>query len=276
MYQRPFSLSSAAALFSTVFLCPGYTHTLAAQDRSQVLDEAKQFDSRLDLIAPERLDPHRGETVLWGVEQENEAAKLEQQFAEVKVLIQKAHEADDDDQLAALRQKFMILVEQKKRLDPSRSANENVEATQHHREALRTDTGSERKGPSELDGPEQVRALHEATERLQNSGLKEIAHELHQRAKMLEKEMVVRREQSERTHKKMIEHKQLMEKKERLADQQQLEQKLMHSELAPQNPERRLHELSEQVESLQRSVKELNEKMNHILELLRKQQAQAK
>ena len=97
MYQRPFLLSSAAALFSTVFFCPGYTHTLAAQGRSPFLDEPKQLDSRLDLIAPERLDPHRGETVLWGVEQENEAAKLEQQFAEVKVLIQKAHEADDDD-----------------------------------------------------------------------------------------------------------------------------------------------------------------------------------
>ena len=68
MYQRPFSSPSAAAFFATVVLCLGYAHTLTAQDRPQQLDEPKLLDSRLDLIAPERLDPHRGETVLWGVE----------------------------------------------------------------------------------------------------------------------------------------------------------------------------------------------------------------
>jgi len=251
-------------VFSTVFLCLGYTHTLAAQDRSQSLDKPRLFDSRLDLIAPERLDPHRGETVLWGVGQENAALRLQQQFAELAELLEMAQTADDDEQVTAIKQKLMHLAQQKMQLDRIRSANDHGDTHQRIRIASKTKTGSEERVQPAPQGPDQIRALHEAAERLQNSGLKEMAHELRQRAEKMEKEFIVHREQMERAQQEMI------------AQKEQLERERRESELDPQNPERRLHELSEQVESLQRSVKELSEKMNHILELLHQQQAQAK
>ncbi len=258
MFQLHRSITIAVAVWSTVFLCSGFVGTLSAQDNPRVTEEPKLIDSRLDLIAPERLDPHRGETVLWGIEQEREAAKLQQQIAEVKELIQKTLEAGDDEQVTALKQKLMIVAQQKKQLDRIRSANERGDTHQKIQTASTTETGSEGKVRPASHGLNQIRALHEAAERLQNSGLKEVAHELRQRAEMMEKEMIVHREHMERAHK------------------QQLERDRIESDSGSQELELRLNELSEQVESLQRSVKELNEKMNHILELLKKQQGLAK
>ena len=279
MYQRPFSSLSAAALLSTVFLCLGYAHTLTAQDRPQLFDgpplldslgdyrrplngpgpelfdEPRLLDSRLDLVAPERLDPHRGETALWGVEQEKEAERLQQQIVEVAELLLNAQKAGDDEKVPALKLQLMRLGQQKQRQDRIRAVKFPHQQTQP---VPQTETEPGQTQQSASPGPEQIRALHEAAERLQNSGLPEMAQELRQRAEMMEKEMIVHRERME------------LERTEMIARDELLERNRMKSEHASPNSERRLNELSEQVESLQRSVKELNEKLNHILELLQK------
>ena len=276
MFPRPHSSASAVAVLSTVFFCLEYAGTLSAQDRPELFEEPKLIDSRLDLIAPERLDPHRGETVLWGIEQEKEAAKLQQQIAELKELIQKTLEAGDDEQVAALKQKLMIVAQQKRQLDRIRSANEAGGALQKIHTASKTETGSEGKLQSAPHGLDQIRALHEAAERLQNSGLKEVAHELRQRAELMEKEMIVHREHMERAQielmaqKEQAAYEEHIAQKRMIAHKEQLERDRIESDSGSQKQERRLNDLSEQVESLQRSVKELNEKMNHILELLKK------
>lgn len=251
MFPRPQSSASVVAVLSTVFLCSGFSGTLSAQDNPRVTEEPKLIDARLNLIAPERLDPHRGETVLWGVEQEKEAERLPQEIAEVAELLLHAQQAGDDEKVSALKLQLMRLGQQKQRQDRIRAVKFPHQQT---KPVPQTESEPGQTQQSASPGPEQIRALHEAAERLQNSGLKEVAHELRQRAEMMEKEMIVHREHMERAHK------------------QQLERDRIESDSGSQKQELRLNELSEQVESLQRSVKELNEKMNHILELLKKQQ----
>ncbi len=274
MLQRLFSSSSAAAVLSTVFLCLSYAHTLTAQDSPQLFDEPRLLDSRLDLVAPERLDPHRGETVLWGVEQEKEAANIQQQFAELAELLQKVETADDDEQIGAIKKKIAHLAQQEMGRNRRRTANEHSDPYQQPRTASKTETPSEGKVQSAPHGTEQIRALHEAAERLQNSGLKEVAHELRHRAEMMEKEMIVHREHMEQAQKEAQKekaaHEELVAQNRMIAHKEQLERHRIESDSGPQKQERRLNELSEQVESLHRSVKELNEKLNHILELLKK------
>ena len=92
----------------------------------------------------------------------------------------------------------------------------------------------------------------------------------------MEKEMIVHREHMERAQielmaqKEQAAYEEHIAQKRMIAHKEQLERDRIESDSGSQKQERRLNDLSEQVESLQRSVKELNEKMNHILELLKK------
>ena len=276
MFPRPHSSASAVAVLSTVFFCLEYAGTLSAQDRPELFEEPKLIDSRLDLIAPERLDPHRGETVLWGGERKKTAVKLQQQFADLAELLQKAQAADDDEQVAAFKLKLAHLAQQQLGLDSRPSANEHSDPYQPSQTASKWKTQSDGKVQSAPHGLDQIRALHEAAERLQNSGLREVAHELRQRAELMEKEMIVHREHMERAQielmaqKEQAAYEEHIAQKRMIAHKEQLERDRIESDSGSQKQERRLNDLSEQVESLQRSVKELNEKMNHILELLKK------
>ena len=241
MYHRPFSSASAAVVLSTVFLCLGYAGTLNAQDRPRLLDEPNLLDSRMDLISQELHDPHRGET--FPKDGDFNTAMLQLEFAPMIEAMREAFKAGDTQKVQFLQEEFDRRMQEKLRQVGNPAARPSANRKHLTLPVRKIKGGSAGNDQPPGPRPEQIRALHEAVERLQNSGLPEIAQELRQRAEMMEKEMIVHREHMERAEKELISqkekavHDELNAQNRMIAHKEQLERHRIESDSGSQKQE---------------------------------------